>query len=103
MKTLTTLITFFVTYFCLVLLFQEAAAAPRCDSHDSPAPTNCKYGTVRDWCRNGVCAKGPGESCGGYWYEYGKCGGGTFCLCGTCIGCSTIDGTCSQSSPAIIC
>ncbi|KAK8732351.1 hypothetical protein OTU49_007046 [Cherax quadricarinatus] len=96
MRTLTFFISFVVTFYCLVLLFQEAAAAPRCNTHDRPPPSNCKYGTVRNWCRNGVCAKAPGESCGGHWYEHGKCGIGTFCLCGVCIGCSTIDGRCAD-------
>ncbi|XP_050732776.1 neuroparsin-A-like [Eriocheir sinensis] len=81
---------------CLLLLLQEGSAAPRCTEFDQPPPDNCKYGTTVDWCNNGVCAKGPGESCGGgYRWSDGKCGEGTFCSCGLCAGCSPFDTKCA--------
>ncbi|XP_047477623.1 neuroparsin-A-like [Penaeus chinensis] len=94
----TTTITCILATCCLALFMQWAAAAPRCKIHDRPSHDNCKYGTARDWCRNTVCAKGPGESCGGYRWENGKCGLGMICSCGRCSGCSIIDGTCSPHS-----
>uniref|UniRef100_A0A0P4WCD5 Neuroparsin n=2 Tax=Scylla olivacea TaxID=85551 RepID=A0A0P4WCD5_SCYOL len=83
---------------CLLLLLQEASGAPRCEKHDQEAPKNCRYGTTLDWCKNGVCAKGPGETCGGYRWSEGKCGEGTFCSCGICGGCSPFDGKCGPTS-----
>ncbi|KAG0729337.1 Neuroparsin-A [Chionoecetes opilio] len=85
-----------LVFSCLLLLLQEGSAAPRCQDYDQPAPKNCKYGTTVDWCNNGVCAKGPGETCGGYRWSAGKCGEGTFCSCGICGGCSPYDGRCGD-------
>ncbi|XP_071540499.1 uncharacterized protein [Panulirus ornatus] len=102
MRTTRTAITFFVASCCLALLIQVATAAPRCKEHDQPAPSDCTYGEVKDWCRNGVCAKGPGERCGGHWWKEGKCGLGTYCSCNVCTGCSAVvNGVCS--APTLIC
>ncbi|XP_053643408.2 neuroparsin-A isoform X1 [Cherax quadricarinatus] len=69
----------------VVVVLQEAAAAPRCNRQGTRTPSlNCKYGTVADWCGNRVCAKGPGETCGGDWGEKGACVAGTYCSCGFC-------------------
>ncbi|KAK4318321.1 hypothetical protein Pmani_010670 [Petrolisthes manimaculis] len=48
---------------------------------------------------NGVCSKGPGQRCGGYRWEYGRCGEGTVCMCGVCTGCSPFDGSCYSNAP----
>ncbi|XP_071540498.1 uncharacterized protein [Panulirus ornatus] len=96
MRTTRTAITFFVASCCLALLIQEATAAPTCKERDQPAPSDCTFGVATDWCRNEVCAKGPGERCGGVWWEEGKCGLGTSCSCGICTGCSSVKaGKCS--------
>ncbi|KAK3852485.1 hypothetical protein Pcinc_040931 [Petrolisthes cinctipes] len=99
MKTIT--MTAFVSCCVIVvlLLAQEGSAAPRCMEYDRAAPQGCKYGTSLDWCRNGVCSKGPGQRCGGYRWEYGKCGEGTVCMCGVCTGCSPFDGSCYSNAP----
>nr|XP_053643409.1 neuroparsin-A-like isoform X2 [Cherax quadricarinatus] len=69
----------------VVVVLQETAAAPRCNRQGTRTPSlNCKYGTVADWCGNRVCAKGPGETCGGDWGEKGACVAGTYCSCGFC-------------------
>ncbi|KAK7086389.1 hypothetical protein SK128_025327, partial [Halocaridina rubra] len=86
---------FFLTLILLQLWWCEGA--PRCSHHDLASPEKCTYGTVRDWCRNQVCAKGPGEACGGLFLERGKCGDGTFCSCGICSGCSSITSECRPS------
>ncbi|CAL4130171.1 unnamed protein product, partial [Meganyctiphanes norvegica] len=47
-----------------------------------PAPT-CSYGLTRgvcSCCGNNVCAKGPGESCGGTWGFSGTCSKGLECI-----------------------
>ncbi|XP_050732775.1 neuroparsin-A-like [Eriocheir sinensis] len=85
--------------FLLTMPFREVSAAPRCREYDRPAPTNCKYGTSKDWCKNGVCAKGPGEPCGGYQRRDGDCGEGMRCVCGRCRGCSPVDRKCFQPVP----
>nr|XP_014291036.1 neuroparsin-A-like [Halyomorpha halys] len=52
-------------------------------------PENCSYGSV-EIRKKLVCAKGPGEMCGGYLDLKGKCGPGMYCdNCGLCRGCST--------------
>ncbi|XP_045122305.1 neuroparsin-A-like [Portunus trituberculatus] len=81
----------------LLLLLPRGSAAPRCTTYDQPAPKNCKYGTALDWCSNGVCAKGPGETCGGYRRQDGICGEGTYCECGHCRGCSPFDASCHDA------
>ncbi|XP_064115649.1 neuroparsin-A-like [Macrobrachium nipponense] len=90
-----------MSLFFVLLLLQNSEGAPRCTQHDRPPPEKCTYGTVLDWCRNEVCAKGPGETCGGHFWEQGKCGEGTFCSCGTCTGCSVITRRCFRS--ALVC
>nr|QBQ03999.1 neuroparsin type 3 [Hemigrapsus sanguineus] len=77
----------YVLFFILSIVIIRSVGAPRCTNH--PSPTNCKYGTVQDWCRNEVCAKGPREACGsGNWWENDRCTQGTYCACGFCSGCT---------------
>nr|QBG05398.1 neuroparsin III precursor [Macrobrachium nipponense] len=83
--------TILLTSMLLVLLclISTVCSAPSCSTRRQQVNVeSCKYGTYVDWCRNTVCAKGPGQSCGGDWWEFGKCGEGTYCACGTCSGCS---------------
>ncbi|KAK8733131.1 hypothetical protein OTU49_006775 [Cherax quadricarinatus] len=41
---------------------------------------HCYYGIVKDVCNCcDVCAKGPGEKCGGEWDAQGKCADGLTC------------------------
>ncbi|XP_076038367.1 single insulin-like growth factor-binding domain protein-2 isoform X2 [Oratosquilla oratoria] len=48
---------------------------------DPPKPVNCKWGTQKDVCGCClVCAKGPGEECGGPWFVRGRCAMGFRCL-----------------------
>ncbi|CAL4088900.1 unnamed protein product, partial [Meganyctiphanes norvegica] len=76
---------------CIMLMAMESAAAPNCDTEGDGDvnPETCKYGAVRNWCRKLVCAKGPGEVCGGRWMQHGTCGTGTYCNCNRCLGCSS--------------
>ena len=55
---------------------------PTCDpAYCSPEPLDCQYGQTVDICACCMeCMKGPGESCGGIWGEFGKCTNGTECL-----------------------
>ncbi|CAH1169670.1 unnamed protein product [Phaedon cochleariae] len=39
----------------------------------------CPYGEVRDACNRRVCAKGPGERCGGFMNVLGQCGESMMC------------------------
>ncbi|KAK3852486.1 hypothetical protein Pcinc_040932 [Petrolisthes cinctipes] len=95
MKSYTSAVTILlVASCCLLLLLQEGSAAPRCPLEPETNPEGCKYGVTVDWCHNEVCAKGPGESCGGYRNANGECGEGTFCQCNICYGCSPFDNTC---------
>ncbi|GAB6024842.1 hypothetical protein CHUAL_009960 [Chamberlinius hualienensis] len=67
-----------------VILCSDALSCPRrpdgtlyCTDVD---PKTCRYGTVSDICSFcQVCAKGPGEECGGIWNIGGRCGKGYFC------------------------
>uniref|UniRef100_A0A146L6E2 Neuroparsin-A n=1 Tax=Lygus hesperus TaxID=30085 RepID=A0A146L6E2_LYGHE len=79
----------------LLLLFLSAGLARACknycldescriDMQDGP----CLDGEV-EVCGRTVCAKGPGESCGGIDSWRGKCGRGMHCQSGRCSGCST--------------
>lgn len=54
----------------------------------SASTDNCPHGTVTDFCGNVVCAKGPGDRCGGPSHVHGKCGEGMHCKCEVCSGCS---------------
>ncbi|KAE8750077.1 Neuroparsin 2 [Frankliniella occidentalis] len=49
---------------------------------------NCAHGLTTDYCGNTVCAKGPGERCGGPSNVLGQCGEGMHCKCEVCSGCS---------------
>ncbi|XP_042864043.1 single insulin-like growth factor-binding domain protein-2 [Penaeus japonicus] len=51
-----------------------------CEQSECKRPTGCKFGTVLDICHCcSVCAKGPGQKCGGLWDWYGKCGAAFEC------------------------
>ncbi|GAB6024847.1 hypothetical protein CHUAL_009965 [Chamberlinius hualienensis] len=74
--------------FCLVLFaasvssYVEALTCMSCELVDCNIKnlSKCKYGTVKDVCHCcDVCAKGPGESCGGMWEMEGKCATGLRC------------------------
>lgn len=69
-----------------------AAATSLC--RPLPEPEDCPFGPTRDFCGRVVCAKGPGERCGGPSHVHGRCGEGTHCKCGRCIGCSLLTFTC---------
>uniref|UniRef100_A0A1Y1N1P0 Neuroparsin-A n=1 Tax=Photinus pyralis TaxID=7054 RepID=A0A1Y1N1P0_PHOPY len=50
----------------------------------------CMWGEARDSCNRRVCAKGPGERCGGPLGILGQCGDGMMCKKDErCHGCST--------------
>ncbi|XP_064098365.1 insulin-like growth factor-binding protein 7 [Macrobrachium nipponense] len=51
-----------------------------CDPESCIPPRGCKYGLVKGICYCcDVCAKGPGEACGGLWSLNGKCGAAFVC------------------------
>ncbi|XP_068232963.1 uncharacterized protein [Palaemon carinicauda] len=51
-----------------------------CNPADCRIPLNCNYGLVKDICYCcDVCAKGPGEECGGIWGLRGQCGDAFIC------------------------
>ncbi|XP_069981368.1 insulin-like growth factor-binding protein 4 [Penaeus vannamei] len=51
-----------------------------CSEVKCSRPRGCAFGTVRDVCGCCyVCAKGPGQPCGGMWLLNGKCGDGFKC------------------------
>ena len=82
----------------LALLAGGAEAYPRChfymqhasgQANDNANLVECKFGWEEDVCGNKVCAKGPGELCGGKHNRYGICSEGLICSnCGRCSGCS---------------
>jgi len=81
--------------FLIAILFQltrgSALSFPRCKpcpEEGCTPPEGCFYGVVKDRCQREMCAKGPGERCGGRWELLGACGEGMFCSCGRCAGCS---------------
>ncbi|XP_047489004.1 uncharacterized protein LOC125039247 [Penaeus chinensis] len=43
---------------------------------------NCAHGTYVDMCNMCQCAKGPNETCGGVWSEYGRCTAKLHCFVG---------------------
>ncbi|KAF2898685.1 hypothetical protein ILUMI_07486 [Ignelater luminosus] len=50
----------------------------------------CMWGVARDSCNKKVCAKGPGERCGGPLGVLGQCGAGMMCYSDEiCHGCSS--------------
>ncbi|KAK3929861.1 Neuroparsin-A [Frankliniella fusca] len=71
-----------------------AGLALRCEP--LPEPEDCLYGLARDHCGRVVCAKGPGERCGGPLHL--TCGEGMYCKCERCIGCSLNTFTCFLGS-----
>ncbi|KAF6200062.1 hypothetical protein GE061_006362 [Apolygus lucorum] len=78
----------------LLLLCLSAGLARACKNYclDDSCKTDvqgpCLDGVV-EICGRHVCAKGPGESCGGIDSWRGKCGAGMYCQSGVCSGCST--------------
>ncbi|CAL4067318.1 unnamed protein product [Meganyctiphanes norvegica] len=85
--------------FCLVLtlacilMARISQAAPNCNKNEVDVdPSKCMYGMTRDWCRHMVCAKGPGDVCGGRWMQRGTCSTGLYCNCSRCTGCSPLGG-----------
>lgn len=80
--------------FCLLLfaLVNLATAYPDyCYNRNDEVvdEKKCIYGWDVDPCGIKVCAKGPGEVCGGKHQRYGICGEGLMCSnCNRCQGCS---------------
>ena len=80
-----------ILYCCCTLLFLCVTVT---DSHDCfPQPCDpanhcppfdtspCRFGATLDSCACcTICAKGPGESCGGVWGQRGTCGNTTRCM-----------------------
>ncbi|XP_054720360.1 venom protein 302-like [Uloborus diversus] len=51
-----------------------------CEDYECPDTDECLHGTVQDVCRCcNVCAKGPGEQCGGFLNLAGLCTEGYYC------------------------
>ncbi|KAJ1529687.1 hypothetical protein ONE63_006442 [Megalurothrips usitatus] len=67
-----------------------------------PEPEDCIYGLTRDHCGRLICAKGPGERCGGSFNGLGRCGEGMHCKCNRCVGCSTMTFTCDPGLNACL-
>ncbi|KAJ1528400.1 hypothetical protein ONE63_006815 [Megalurothrips usitatus] len=86
----------FAVLVVLVLQAQSSDANPPCRL--PRVPDGCTYGRTRDFCSNVVCAKGPGEKCGGPYNVEGRCGEGMQCLCGKCTGCSVVTLQCHARS-----
>ncbi|XP_047115309.1 neuroparsin-A isoform X1 [Schistocerca piceifrons] len=80
------------TLLITVILFHRAEANPisrSCEGANCVVDlTRCEYGEVQDFFGRKVCAKGPGDKCGGPYELHGKCGDGMDCRCGVCSGCS---------------
>lgn len=87
----------------LLLVLLQSAPLARALSLCKPltVPDDCQFGLVRDFCGRTVCAKGPGDRCGGPSNIHGKCGEGMHCKCERCIGCSLHSFTCDLGS--VIC
>nr|CAD7198828.1 unnamed protein product [Timema douglasi]CAD7397218.1 unnamed protein product [Timema poppensis] len=61
-----------------------------CDEEECEIePKGCRYGIVRNNCNRKVCAKGPGELCGGPSIIWGRCGDDLHCTCNICTGCDS--------------
>ncbi|XP_064085799.1 single insulin-like growth factor-binding domain protein-2 [Macrobrachium nipponense] len=67
--------------FCLIGSTTHALRCSPCQKDESRCPrgnlteSDCPYGVTTDICNCcDVCAKGPGEACGGLWNQLGKCG-----------------------------
>ncbi|XP_017784225.1 PREDICTED: neuroparsin-A-like [Nicrophorus vespilloides] len=64
----------------------------------------CMWGETRNSCNRRVCAKGPGERCGGLRDIFGRCGTGMWCQkedesnTYTCHGCYDNSLECHQST-----
>ncbi|XP_071447327.1 neuroparsin-A-like [Hetaerina americana] len=89
------------------VLFRSCVEAfPHCqpctDGNCDP-PEDCLYGIKMDVCGRMVCAKGPGQRCGGKFNMFGMCGDGTFCYCNRCTGCSLVKHDCYTTSNAAKC
>ncbi|XP_031825401.1 queen brain-selective protein-1 [Nomia melanderi] len=57
---------------------------------------DCKFGVKTIPSCGEVCAKGPGETCGGMSNEWGVCGEGMICNCYQCYGCPSDDQDCKE-------
>ncbi|XP_046401532.1 uncharacterized protein LOC124167596 [Ischnura elegans] len=89
-------------------LDRTAEAFPHCapcpdGNCDLPQPEDCEYGMKMDACGRMVCARGPGQRCGGKFNILGICGDGTFCLCNRCKGCSLVTQECDLKANAAMC
>ncbi|KAK7792742.1 hypothetical protein R5R35_007061 [Gryllus longicercus] len=79
----------------------RVAASPLCPPCEGGScdvdPADCRHGVVRDHCGRQVCAKGPGQRCGGKGDLLGRCGEGMHCKCNRCAGCSLATLECDLS------
>ncbi|GLH00335.1 Neuroparsin-A [Gryllus bimaculatus] len=80
---------------------RRVAASPLCPPCEGGScdvdPADCRHGVVRDHCGRQVCAKGPGQRCGGKGDLLGRCGEGMHCKCNRCAGCSLATLECDLS------
>ncbi|XP_077542389.1 crimpy [Haemaphysalis longicornis] len=64
----------------LVALAESMPSCPKCVEVECPLEEECAYGVTSDMCGCcNVCARGPGEECGGYWNIGGTCAEGLTC------------------------
>ncbi|XP_053986613.1 neuroparsin-A-like isoform X1 [Hylaeus volcanicus] len=89
-----------------VLLFDEGCAYRStkllmlrlsCQNQSCGDCSQCPFGTAKSPVCGEVCAKGPGDMCGGHRDEWGICGEGMFCNCNRCDGCSVKDLNCPST------
>ncbi|XP_067012187.2 neuroparsin-A [Anabrus simplex] len=67
----------------------SSSLCPPCEGDSCDVESaDCQHGVVKDYCGRKVCAKGPGQKCGGVFDILGKCGKGMSCKCERCAGCS---------------
>ncbi|KAJ8979651.1 hypothetical protein NQ317_001358, partial [Molorchus minor] len=71
--------------FALIWVCKPCANKAECE--EDPVDY-CIWGEVKDACNRRVCAKGPGERCGGALNILGQCGEGMMCKSEKCHGCS---------------
>ncbi|XP_018568084.1 neuroparsin-A-like [Anoplophora glabripennis] len=92
-----TLVTLLLAVAIALILLCDLSLAGKwvcrpCDSQaecDEDPPEYCVWGEVRDACNRRMCAKGPGERCGGTLNILGQCGEGLMCKSDEiCHGCS---------------
>nr|CAD7448510.1 unnamed protein product [Timema bartmani]CAD7460161.1 unnamed protein product [Timema tahoe] len=81
-----------LTTAALLVISTESRSHPctPCDEEECEIePAGCRYGFARDNCNRKVCAKGPGEFCGGPSSIWGRCTDSLHCKCNRCSGCDT--------------